>query len=100
MGQAVKYAALGAAIIVILALVVGVVSSVTGSEVSGGFTSSVTAFINGCSSILQNVKGALNYACGSGGAIALNLLIWLNVILPLAIIPVRLVIMLHRFINQ
>ena len=45
MGQAVKYAALGAALIVILALVGGVVTSMTGNEISGGFTASVSRFI-------------------------------------------------------
>lgn len=100
MGQAVKYAALGVAIVIILGLVGTLILGVTGVDITGGFAGSINRFLNTCSSVLQNVKGALNYACGEGGAVALNLLLWINLLLPIAAIPIRLVIMLHRFINQ
>lgn len=98
MGQAVKYAALGAAIAVILTLAAAIVNSMYPTEIISNLGSSINSFLSAAGSFLQNVRGALNYFFGSSlyVTIALSMLL----IVPFGRIAYKVSIAVFRFINQ
>lgn len=98
MGQAVKYAALGAAIAVILTLAAAIVNSMYPTEIISNLGTSINSFLSAAGSFLQNVRGALNYFFGSSVyvTIALSMLL----IVPFGRIAYKVSIAVFRFINQ
>lgn len=100
MGQVIKYAALGVALVLVLSTVGVIIADLAGANTADGFLGAVSGFVNNVSSYLRSARGVLNYALGSGASVALDILIWLNVLLPIGLIPVRIIITIYRFINQ
>lgn len=98
MGQAVKYAALGAAIAAILLLAASVVNSMYPTEIVSNLGSSLNAFLSAAGSFLQNVRGALNYFFGS--SLYVTICLSMIFIVPFGRIAYKVSIAIFRFINQ
>lgn len=98
MGQAVKYAALGAAIAAILALAAAVINSMYPTEIITNLGSSLTSFLSIAGSFLQNVRGALNYFFGS--SLYVTIALSMVLIVPFGRIAYKVSIAIFRFLNQ
>lgn len=98
MGQAVKYAALGAAIVVILALAASVINSMYPTEIITNLGSSLNSFLQAVGGFLQNVRGALNYFFGS--SLYVTICLAMVLIVPFGRVAYKISIAIFRFINQ
>lgn len=97
MGQAVKYSILGAALLVVVALIAGIISGFGTDDALSGLSGSISNFVGQASGIIQNVRGALNYVFGSL-FMTLTIPFWVGV--PLAYIGVKLAVGVYRWLNQ
>lgn len=101
MGQAAKYAILGAAIAVILASVAVVITQFVKPEIFSGFSSTVGSAVSFLNSSIANVKGAINYFLGGGAAVtAFNVMLWLTLCFPIVKLGVKISIIVFRWMNQ
>lgn len=97
MGQAVKYAVLGVALVAVIALAGAIIVQASPDSALSSFGSSVSSFLSNVGSILRSVRGALNYVLGSS-MVSIAVFFWVSI--PIARIAFRVVVMVYRFINQ
>lgn len=101
MGQAAKYAVLGAAIISVLGTIAILVASFLDPSTISGVNNVLNGAISFLSNSLLNMKGLINYFLGSSALIsAFNTLLWLNLLYPVVKIAVKVVIAVVRWMNQ
>ena len=98
MGQAAKYAVLGAAIAVVLISVVSIINSLYPTEIVNNFGSALTSALSVVGDFLNNVRGAFNYILGSSLPLTICVAFWL--VIPFARLAMKVVIMVFRWINQ
>lgn len=100
MGQAAKYTVLGAAIALLVAAIAGLISGVFTSDIFASIGSSFSSFVSVAGSLLRSVRGGMNYFFGPGSAVALNALIWVELIFPALFLPIKIGIVIYRWVNQ
>lgn len=101
MSAVAKYTVLITALVGVVAIIAGVITAFVKPEIFSGFSSAVSNMLGYCSGAISNVKGAINYFLGGGaGAIAFNVVLWLNIVFTVATFGLRLTLTIVRFINQ
>lgn len=97
MGQAVKYAVLGVALVAVIALAGSIISQLNPDSALSSFASSVSSFLSNVGNVLHSVRGALNYVLGAP-MVSIAIFFWVSI--PIARLAFRVVVMVYRFINQ
>lgn len=101
MGQAAKYAVLASAIAVILSAIVVLTANFITPEIFSGFSSALGGVVAVLNNSVISAKGIINYFLGGGAAAnAFNILLWLNLLYPVAKFAVKISIVIFRWMNQ
>lgn len=96
MGQAVKYAVLGAALVaVIVAAVALIAQSMPGSWSDS--SSAFASFLATATTTIRNVRGALNYVLGTS---LVGFAVPFYLTLPMLLIGLKVSVTVYRWINQ
>lgn len=94
MGQAVKYATLGVAIVVIVGLIVALVGELLNSGPLNEYSRALASALGNSTLLgaIQNVRGAINYVTGSPSIVTACL--WILIVLPFLKIPIAITLSL------
>lgn len=101
MGQAAKYALLGAAVATLLVTVVSIIGQFAGSGIISSISSGISTGVNAVSSFLLNARNFINYFLGGyNAARAFSVILWLNILFPVASFGYKISITIFRWMNQ
>lgn len=101
MGQAAKYAVLAGGIALVLGLIAALIGQFVSDSIFSGFSTAVGGLLSTSGNVIMSVKGLINYFLGGGAAAsAFNILLWLNLLYPVAKMGVKVTIYVIRWMNQ
>lgn len=98
MGQAVKYALLGASLLLVIGLCVVYLGQIPVSATVGSFATSVTNIISVAGNLFKSARGLLNSLVGVPQLV--TMCIWFSLLMPFAKWGIQLSVTVYKWINQ